>query len=196
MLYQKTIVFLFLAIFCSLISCEKKQNNNPEEVLTMKMPSLDYNTSKKSIFYVDSSLIQQKLENYNNKDKIENNVNLNSNSKPEVLKKLLRKNKLNYQIEKISSSVCDLNYDGKNDIIIFYKIYNSKDTSLSMNLFINKNNVLVNVLEQPLPETATTIKDILFYKDSTFEVRYYTFDSKLEKLIFKFENEFNFKKIN
>jgi hypothetical protein len=196
MLYQKTIVFLFLAIFCSLISCEKKQNNNPEEVLTMKMPSLDYNTSKKSIFNVDSSLIQQKLENYNNKDKIENNVNLNSNSKPEVLKKLLRKNKLNYQIEKISSSVCDLNYDGKNDIIIFYKIYNSKDTSLSMNLFINKNNVLVNVLEQPLPETATTIKDILFYKDSTFEVRYYTFDSKLEKLIFKFENEFNFKKIN
>jgi hypothetical protein len=196
MLYQKTIVFLFLAIFCSLISCEKKQNNNPEEVLTMKMPSLDYNTSKKSIFYVDSSLIQQKLENYNNKDKIENNVNLNSNSKPEVLKKLLRKNKLNYQIEKISSSVCDLNYDGKNDIIIFYKTYNSKDTSLSMNLFINKNNVLVNVLEQPLPETATTIKDILFYKDSTFEVRYYTFDSKLEKLIFKFENEFNFKKIN
>lgn len=196
MLYQKTIVFLFLAIFCSLISCEKKQNNNPEEVLTMKMPSFDYNNSKKSIFYVDSSLIQQKLENYNNKDKIENNVNLNSNSKPEVLKKLLRKNKLNYQIEKISSSVCDLNYDGKNDIIIFYKIYNSKDTSLAMNLFINKNNVLVNVLEQPLPETATTIKDILFYKDSTFEVRYYTFDSKLEKLIFKLENEFNFKKIN
>ena len=66
-----------------------------------------------------------------------------------------------------------------------------------MNFFIDKNHVLVNVLEYPLPDAAISIKDILFYKDSTFEVRYYSSPkNSIEKLIFKYENEFNFKRIN
>ncbi|MGB9701699.1 MAG: hypothetical protein ACPL1A_03105 [Candidatus Kapaibacteriota bacterium] len=195
MMYFKNLLFLIIIIISfSLFSCEKNQKNEPQEVLNIKVPSLDYQ-NKNSKFLPKDTLIKIKNSEINNL--VKNDSLILSKTKNQILKELLRKKILNTHVEKISSSICDLNYDGKNDIIIFYKIYTIKDTSLVMNFFIDKNNVLVNVHEYPLPDASISIKDILFYKDSTFEVRYYSSpNNTIEKIIFRYENEFNFKRIN
>lgn len=195
MMYFKNLLFLIIFIISFiLLSCEKNQKNEPQEVLTIKVPSLDYGNKNSNFLPKDTSI---KIKNSEINNLVNNDSLAVSKTKNQILKELLRKKNLNTRIEKISSSICDLNYDGKNDIIIFYKIYTTKDTSLAMNFFIDKNHVLVNVLEYPLPDAAISIKDILFYKDSTFEVRYYSSPkNSIEKLIFKYENEFNFKRIN
>lgn len=195
MMYFKNLLFLIIFIISFLLfSCEKNQKNEPQEVLTIKVPSLEYENKNSNLLPKDTSI---KIKNSEINNLVKNDSLAVSNTQNQILKELLRKKILNTRIEKISSSICDLNYDGKNDIIIFYKIYTTKDTSLAMNFFIDKNHILVNVLEYPLPDAAISIKDILFYKDSTFEVRYYSSpNNSIEKIIFRYENEFNFKRIN